>query len=848
MKSRLINKAVSIFITFSLCSTLLIGQEYNSTVQHWTLKDGLIHRHVNTVFQDSDGFIWFGTKYGLNRFDGHEFIPFSEELNDLSNNNVNYIAEDDEGWLWIVTHGQVGVRDISFLHKSTFEIKNFEERFDTNIIELKDIFSVKSDDDNTIYISQKDKIRRYKKGVWRTVISPKLGDFYLSQLLENGNWLVQQLKGMQTSFFEVSQSKISQPLLNTEMPYILDCFKDDDGNLWLTNSNNGITYRSTTDSIKFSPFDIKEIIPRKPIKQLAAVNIYTHGQKLYWYKNQDDFFVFSKDNRLLYDFKENYPQILNSDILNIFFDRQGNAWIATNFGVYQIRLVPVNFKNYISLPLGQYSVKDAKSIRGMHLNGEELWVNTVIEKSYIVNTQTNKVRHLITSTPTYTQHHIFIPILHLKDNEYFTFSNELVHYKDGRPIANYVWKKNELYNFAWSLHQDAKGKIWIGTYEKGLAYLDKDSLTYFKNYNGFTDLRQSSIYHFLQWDKENTLIGSASGLYVLNNKKGIIAQFSAQVKNKQKQILFDRIHHIHKDSKNKNTLWLATDGGGIIRIKINQQDWSIIEQKQLSTINGLPNNVVYAIYEDKQHNLWMSSDLGISCYSQETKSFRNYTTNEGLPFNEFNKTAHFQAEDGQLFFGSMNGIASFYPEHLLGNTLQSKVPFWITEIQQFNGRKAITENVTADFFEYNKIVLQPKDKFLFLKFALLEYDNPNQIKYSYQIDGQGENWFLINEPQLRLSNLPFGKNILKIKAQGVSNYGKPYYIEIPIHVLPPIYLRWWFLSSLVLIVGLGVYYFIEFRTRYLRERKKELQELVIERTEELEKDKAVIEKQALELK
>ena len=684
--------------------------------------------------------------------------------------------------------------------------------------------------------------------MWRTVVSPKLGDFYLSQLLENGNWLVQQLRGMQTSFFEVSQSKISSSLLNTEMPYFLDCFKDDDGNLWLTNSNNGITYRSTSDSIKFSPFNIRAFIPRKPIKQLAAVNIYTHEQELYWYKNQNDFFVFSKDNKLLYDFKENYSQILNSDILNIFFDKQGNAWVATNFGVYQIRLVPVRFKNYISLPLGQYSVKDAKSIRGIHLNGKELWVNTVIEKSYIVNTQTNKIRSLITSTPTYTNHHIFIPILHLQDSEYLTFSNELVHYKDGQPIANYVWKKEEFFNFAWSLHKDTGGQVWIGTYEKGLAYLDRDSLTYFKNYNDFKDLQQSSIYHFLQWDNEHILIASSSGMYILHLKKGIIAKFSKRSKNKKQRIIFDDIYHIHRGLKEKDLLWLATDGGGIIRIKINQRDWSIIEQKQLSTVNGLPNNVVYAIYEDKQHNLWMSSDLGISCYNQETELFRNYTTNEGLPFNEFNKTAHFQAKDGQLFFGSMNGIASFYPENLLGNMRQSKAPFWITEVQQFNGRKEITENVTANFLESNKIILQPKDKFLFLKFALLEYDNPNQIKYSYQIDGQGENWFLLNEPQLRLSNLPFGKNILKIKAQGVSNYGKPYYIEIPIHVLPPIYLRWWFLSLLILIVGVGIYYFIEFRTRYLRERKKELQKLVNERTEELEKDKAVIEKQALELK
>ena len=635
---------------------------------------------------------------------------------------------------------------------------------------------------------------------------------------------------------------------------LVTCFYDKKGNIWITDTE-GICMKPVGSS-SVNRFDINQVFSMPFIAEQRgfSVELFNEGQDFFCYKNQKEFFVFSSDYEVIYNFQEEYNEIINQYIHKVYFDRQGNIWVTTNFGVYKIRLTPTHFTNYLSVPLAQYNNNNSNSIRGLHLNDNQLWVNTIMTEDYIVNTATKEARLLPKNPTVFQKDHIFRPVLHLKDDEYMTFGEELVHYKNYEPIANYVWKKEAYINFAWSLHQDAQQKIWIGTHEKGLATITDDSLVYFNDYNEFSTFASTSIYHFLQWDKTHTLIASTSGIYVLHNKKGIIQHFSTEQPDGQK-ILFDVIYHIHRDLDEPDVLWVATGGGGLLKLKYNVKTGSIESQEQITTINGLSNNVIYAVYEDQEQNLWMSSDLGIIRYHKISKQSKTYTTQDGLPYNEFNRTAHHQAVDGQLFFGSMNGVTSFYPNELLASDSSETVVFRITNVEQFIGRKNQLENRTVDFYDTKKIVLAPSDKFINLKFALLEYRDASQVQYSYQLSGQGDEWFYLNDNQLRLSGLPYGKLTLKIRAQGISNPSKASILEVSILVRRPFYLRWWFILSTLIIVALGVFYFFRRRTEQLRIRQAELEEVVKRRTQKIkedkaiiEKDKAVIEQQAEELR
>ena len=185
-------KTLTAIILSFLLNTCLFSQDrldYVADVQHFTVEDGLSYRKVNTVFQDSRGFIWMGTEHGLNRFDGHDWISLSKELNGLSHNTVQQIEEDDEGWLWIITESQIGINTISFVHTLTLEVQTFEERFKDSNIRLDDVISVLSAKNQSIYISQQNKILHYQKGKWNTIPVEGLGYFKLCDISPNGDWI-----------------------------------------------------------------------------------------------------------------------------------------------------------------------------------------------------------------------------------------------------------------------------------------------------------------------------------------------------------------------------------------------------------------------------------------------------------------------------------------------------------------------------------------------------------------------------------------------------------------------------------------------------------------------------------
>lgn len=827
------------------------GVRYIAEVQYFTPENGLAHRLVKDVLQDSKGFIWMGTRRGLSRFDGHEWRTFSKEKNGLANNNISQIEEDDEGWLWLITTSNDAISHISFIHSLTLETTTFEARFGASLpFQIENIRSVQSDEKRNIYISQHNELLTFQKGEWSSQVIKGAGDFILKEKTASGDWVIQIIQNKKIQLARLDRNGQLRSLKVLNEKEIINHFTDQQGNFWLI--DGGKIYRLPNRQDRFEQFDISQqlSIPYNKHQSDFTFNLFHQskdGKDFFWYKNREQFFIYNADNRIIYDFKKEYPEIIDNYIQSIYFDQQRNIWVSTDFGIYKIQLIPTRFQNYLTLPLGTYNTSLAKSIRGIHLNGQKLWVNTVFYNDYIVDLATKTAQEVPKTLNIYGKRRIFRPILHLKDNEYMVFDEELVRYKDYQPVENYIWKTGKAVNFAWSLHQDAQKNIWIGTHEKGLAILDNDSIAYYDRYDDFKKLSKSSVYHFLQWDTENIFIASTSGIYILNKDKGIVQCFSSASPDAQK-IPFDIIHHLHRDAENENVLWVATGGGGILKLTLDSEDWSIQTQQQITIFDGLSNNVIYAIYEDAYQNLWMSSDLGINRYHKQSGQTKVYTTQDGLPFNEFNRTSHHQAADGRLFFGSMNGVASFYPNQLLNIKDSTSASLRLTQTQQFIGKTNQIEDRTADFFNQKKIVLQPNDKFLNLKFALLEYQEASQIQYSYQLLGQGDEWIYLNDNQLRLSGLPYGNHVLNIRAEGVLNQNEAAILAIPIQVIRPLYLRWWFMLFVLMAVVAAIIYFFRRRTQAFKQRQKELETLVAQRTQKIQKAKATIEAQAEKLR
>lgn len=838
-----LNKSVAhIFLLLILTCLSVSGQDYVVDIQYFSVEQGLSHRGVNHVFQDSKDFIWVGTDYGLNRFTGHNFQIFSKEKNGLTSNRVGGILEDKEAWLWVIdSENTPNVKNLSFIHTSTMEVKSAEERFGDNwILKNKNIYSIRGDKEQNIFLSTSSGIFKYANGefirlaieedekVILNFISAKerciyaeVGDFFETQKLVKFDF-----KGNAVPLWTITDRRASGIHVSEETGIHFYGFRE--SRLFKISPEGQIQKTLKLDDI-FSTAGLQGPTDLLPWMRPQ----FADGELQYWIGDNSRFALIN-DRKVLFDLNELRPEIAKSIHSSFFFDNQENLWIGTRAGLYKIRLNKNPFKNYFSLLKRDYTISDGLSTRGLLNYGDRLWVNSTMEKQYLLSLSTNEANALPV-IPEGKRYPVYRPLTQLDDSTVLTATEEIYVYKNEQPEETYFWKTGNEKTMLWSLFQDAKQELWGGTLDQGLARLEADSIVFFRKNNEFKELARSSVYHFLPWDTEHVFIASTTGVYLLHIDKGILRRFSPSSESSS-YIPYDIIYHLHRDKEDPDRIWMATGGGGLISVAVNAEDWSIRSGslKQFTIVDGLSHNVIYAVYEDDFKNLWIPSDYGVMRFDKTTANAKAYTEADGLPHNEFNRISHFQAPDGRIFFGTLNGVASFYPSQLLGIEESFNVPLRITDFQQFIGSENRLESKVEELLETGEITLQPEDKFFNLEFALLEYEDAGRIKYSYRIKEQSEDWEYLNDNRLRISGLSYGNSTLEVRAQGVSGQVSESKILIPIAVLKPVYLRWWFITAGLLLIASGVFYLYRRRTRFLEEQRTILREMVKDQTKILQ--------------
>ncbi len=390
----------------------------------------------------------------------------------------------------------------------------------------------------------------------------------------------------------------------------------------------------------------------------------------------------------------------------------------------------------------------------------------------------------------------------------------------------------------WAAHEDQNGQLWLG-HSRGLSILDKNSnnLVYYKQYNGFEQLQDATVLDFHENDK-GIWIASTKGLFLLDTQKGIVDHFHTEGDSLH-YLPHNTIAHIYEDEE--GIFWLSSKGGGLIQWQPQTGVY-----KQLTTKDGLSHNVIYATYEDTFGYLWLSSSYGIMRIHKETFNVKIYHREDGLSDEEFNTCSHYQAADGRIYFGGLNGISSFHPQDFRDSSTIN-FPLKVTAFSKQNSNTGEFEDHLVSLLINNSITLSPHEKSFILKFALLDFHSPETHQYAYKIDGIDKNWNYLSTPEIRLNGLDYGKYTLSIKAQGAGGFWNKTPLNITICVLTPFYLQWWFILSvlgiiLVLIVGL-----YRWRIQQLHKKQLELETIIAQRTLKIRKDKEVIEQQAEEL-
>jgi len=804
-----------------------------------SVEEGMASREVFCGVQDSKGFLWFGTRNGLNRYDGKNFKLFTKQSNGLQENKIIQLGVDDADHLFIV-YGSVGfertpIGKIDVLDLNTGEIRPFDKAFPNAPFKEADISRITNDGTNKLSILSERPVN-----LWYYSSS---NGFELRQEFKNWN---QNLPGSFTNTFQQGKCFIA--------PY----FNDLSTNYYLTKNK---LYKSFTDSGRHQSWPFK--LPASNMQDLAVSLqpdaepqwpygilsnegdelisqfsitpfIYANGHGWSFTNSDGDIScMISKPDKGIYQLKNGYllkllvPQSINGfenlRIYHSFADKQGNRWLSTSLGLLQFKIEANHFQHYFTKE--QQSQEPNNQVRGIYVEDGKIYAN-IWDNLFVQKDSITKVAPFGAITYAIIKHR----------GKIYSSYNALIRYNEDENKLLH-WPGNEAAGEAWSMYSVSDSIILLGC-TAGIFRHNVNTNSYKPCLYIDGGIPQATFVYRIFRSLNNQLWAVAeNGLYLLNADGNIINCWAAKDKPAYKKQSVPAYSLLDAYEDSDGIFWLATNGEGLYKWNKNDNNY-----KQFNITAGFPSDILYRIEPDEKNNLWISTDNGIVRFNRQNSYAYVYKTTQGLSHNEFNRTSSFKSKDGRLFFGGLNGLNAFYPTDFTGDTSETEIPLRIISYTQFSSEENTLVDRTTELDINKKIVIKPGDKFFDIEFLLLDYEKGIH-RYAYKIDNFDKDWNYLDENSIRISGLPYGKYILHIKAQTQTGQWSKSELNIPIVVLKPFYLEWWFIFTALASLTLLITLYVRNHTRQLKKDKAYLEQTVSQRTEQLRE--SLSEKEAL---
>ncbi|GAB3510325.1 hybrid sensor histidine kinase/response regulator transcription factor [Spirosoma knui] len=806
-------KVISLVLTilFGFCS-LASGQHFGASVQRYGPETGLAHREVNAIFQDRRDFMWFGTKFGLNRFDGATFTTYTREKNGLDFDDIQSIAQDADGLLWLM--GPEGKSSITLFNPLTGVATSFEKRFNqprrNHPPVLPQMLLLNGSDGTIFFVDQQPvKLNMYhpRSGL-KTVPLPQYTTLMLAAVTpRNTLWAIANQKqvvelapdGRVLRTYDHPgpiRTCLGQRHAGTEFFYWVE----------LDKLNAGQLYR--IDELGHHQEQSPDLI--KPDKLQRRVAYFFDRSGLVWngYQLRDP------AGRVVLDIS---GQLASGQIDNrsFFRDKNGSFWLGTSFGLYQVRIS----ENYFQRLFYQAGTGKQPAVRGITAVGDTLYTNLENGIGFVASRRSGASPRLLLDR----QRSLISLSGNLDGKLYLCEENTLIAY-DYRTTKRTVMPIPGP-GAIWTIHPfSANPRRLLAGGEPGLWLVDPitNHVTSFRSYNQFPELAQAHVL-YIGTDRQGTIwLCATTGFYTIDPQKGVTARYWRGGKGAFR-LPADSYQHFYQDSH--GVFWLATANAGLVRWDRKQGHYH-----QFRRADGLNNDNIYAVYADWRGHLWLSSDNGIMQFDPIRLTTRTYTVQDGITHNEFNRIAHYQDAQGRLYFGGLNGITAFDPHDFEAEPPLPSLPLRVVSFRQYDADHDTLVDKTEELIKTNQITLQPNDRSSTLDFALLNYTDAQKNKYAYQFKGLDDIWHDQAEPYLRLGNLPYGDYQLLIRGQAADGRMSSTTLSIGVHVLRPFYLRGWFLFSLAFLVLGAVWGWGRWRTWQHQKAQVRLQTQINEAT------------------
>jgi ligand-binding sensor domain-containing protein/signal transduction histidine kinase/AraC-like DNA-binding protein len=909
-----------------------VSAQIKCKIEHYSTEGGLSHDGVTTMLKDRDGFMWFGTWDGINRFDGHNFVSYKTRPGDsstLKSNRIDNIVEDKDGYLWLSAYDnqiyRFNKQNGSFLAISDMlEKKNIRNILFNNIVlagkgfvwlktpdrgvfgvrntksgppeiiryaaGLKGGFQLPSNRVNFLYTDKEQnvwlgtdkgivRLSAGQSGIYRNIKLP--ADFEkniaYTCIAENKNniWLgtsTGDLICYDKSSHRLSRKKVADKRLNailfskdknvlylsaasevvtvnipgletstSSMPGVegfLSLYEDKSGLLWIEAEAHGvIKYNPVAGKFKyfFQNNDANFLNRGKEYK------IFEDHKGRVWMSMKGGGFGYYNPVKDVIEYFYNKPGAADHQFSNMitcsYFDPVGILWLSTrDRGIDKILFQDNDFRYQL---LTEHTLnKSDNEVRGIYSDQNDcLWLASKSGSLYVYD-HGKKVTDIFVNEPaggiglvyTILQDTKGAIWLGTKGNGLFKAEPvghgqpkyRLIHYQNDKNDSNSLSS-----DLVYSLLEDRKGRIWVGTYEHGLnLVIQNGTHTRFANANNtFKNYPKGSwdkIRH-LQEDANGKLwVATTHGLVIFDPGKGKPDDYQflryGKIPGDKNSLGNNDVQYIYRDTRNR--MWVATSGGGLNKVVALSEKG--LKFRVFTKEDGLPSDYILSIIEDNSGNLWLGTENGISKFNPGRLAFTNYDSYDGLPKTGFSEGSSLKLPNGDLLFGCINGYLTFSPGEITGQKIRTKMA--LTNLQ-INNKDVDPDKkgspLKIDINETKEIDLNYNENIISIDFTVLDYRSSNKQAYAYRLNGFDAEWHNVkNQRKATYTNLPPGDYLFEVKSLNTDLYENMPAKTLAIKIAPPPWRTVWayLLYAILLIVLVEITRRIVFTMIRLRNR------------------------------
>lgn len=808
-----------ILLILSFCSTA--QSQDNISFHHLTVENGLSQNSVLSITQDAQGYIWLGTRFGLNKYDTNKIKIFKHSDQDSttlsSSDYIRVLFSDQEKTLWVGTSG-----GLNKYHPETENFERIEHSPARHSLSNNVINAVLEDKDKKIWVGTDSGLNLLvnKK---RTLFKSFLKDVKITALACAGKGIiwVGTNKGLMRlsksgNVYKINLQRTFNKKINSIVENNINTLVTDQHNiLWIGTSKAGlIKLNLSTGATQFYSTANKTLSSNSVRKLLLDKN------GLLWIGTQKGINILNPLNGKVMVYQhdpDNIKSISQNSVYEIFADNHGSIWIGTYYGGANVVFPNLsafevfkssNFKNSLS----------SNIISGIREDAEQnLWIGTEAEGLNLYHQQSKTFRTFKNNpaNPNSLSSNLVKTIYIDQDKELwvgtflgglekFNQSNQdFIHYKNKQGVKGTISSNN-----VYCMLHDSQRRFWVGT-TRGLNLLDKKNIKFSQPdaSKGNNSAICKSIIRCIHEDRQkNIWVGAIGGLYFLKYKSDAFTRLN-----------FSNSPNCITEDESGN-IWIGFYYGGIT---CYNPETKKLENWRMK--NGLPNDNILGILTEKPGILWLSTDKGISRFDTKKKTFKNYNSNDGLPGNVFNENSYYKNKAGRMFFGGFSGLVSFFPAQFHQNHYAPAAIF--TGIKLFN--KTIAANspyhIKKDSNGEQKITLRHDQNIFSVEFATLNYIKPGNNSYAYKLSGFEKDWNFVHIPSVTYTNLHEGKYVLLVKGRNNDGIWSKNVSKLQIEILPPLWRTWY--AYLFYFVFFGSIIFIVLRYALMRELFKKEQEV-----------------------